>query len=123
MWSVVGSHGSSLQQTRVTNHFVSNLSDSFFCSPLQELQISALPIKSTVLIKHSPSYRRTVGIAVHARHPVISPATVKSSPWSKFPARALLAISPGNTTSQRTTSGTAGMFTMTKLTDGQRCGA
>lgn len=54
------------------------------------------------------SYRRIAGTSVHVRRPVISPATVKSSPWSKSPARAQLAISPGNTTSRRTTSGTAG---------------
>lgn len=52
------------------------------------------------------SNRRTRPIPVRARRPVISPATVKSSPWSRSPARARLAISPGSTTSPRTTSGT-----------------
>ena len=61
---------------------------------------------STVSIVLQHSYRRTLGIHVHARRLVTSRATVKSSPWSKSPAKALLAISPGNTTSQRTTSGT-----------------
>lgn len=51
------------------------------------------------------SIRRAVQIPVHVRRPVISPATGRSSPWSKSPARARLAISPGNTTSPRTTSG------------------
>lgn len=57
----------------------------------------------SIVLQHS--YRRTVGIPVHARRLVISHVTVKSSPWSKSPARAQLAISPGNTTSRRTTSG------------------
>lgn len=58
-----------------------------------------------IVMQHSN--RRTVPIPVRARRPVISPATVKSSPWSRSPARARLAISPGSTTSPRTTSGTS----------------
>lgn len=69
-----------------------------------ELPLSVLkfPFSSLSLQR---SIRRTVQIPVRVRRPVISPATAKSSPWSKSPARARLAISPGNTTSQRTTSG------------------
>lgn len=40
-----------MQQTQVTNHFAPDWSDSFSVSLLQELQISALPVKSTVLTK------------------------------------------------------------------------
>lgn len=78
------------------------------------------------VVQHSS--RRTVGTRVRARRPVISPATGKSSPWSRSPARAPLAISPGSTTSQRTTSGTGGGgdgwgFTVSKPTREQWCGA
>lgn len=70
----------------------------------------------TICSVFQPFSRRALGTPVPVRHHVTWPATARSSPWSRSPAKAPLATCPGNTTSLRNISGRSNLTIYISMT-------